>query len=345
VFGATNVAFLAAMLFSINPVNNQASVWLSGKVYGIGATMVLLGLLFRPLFPIFYFVAYYFSLNSILTPLLFAFLSPHLFVLLPILLTLVFKKRIVQEPKRRYKEGSPLMREMSWRKLIIWVKSVGYYFRLCLFPFKLGMCHKYLHEYGLTHQETEKWYGLDKYFWLGLGVIITLPVGLFMGWDIFGLFWFVLLIAQWCNLLILNHPICERYAYLANIGLMYMLAQVLFKIPYGMYIAVMVYTFYVTKLWFFLPAYKTNYAYFRSNKQEFNDVAIAYNQEGLEAIRFGQPNSALDIFMQGLFYRPYDFRLNYNSANLMIGMGKFGEAKFFINRAEQALDVNLSNRN
>ena len=342
-FGSNNISFLAAMLFAVNPVNNQASVWLSGKVYALATTCILLGWWIKPLFPVLYFASFYFSLNGVLIPLLFLFVSPHIFTLLLPLLVFKFKKRLVNEPKRRYKQGSQLMRELSPRKLIICIKTLGYYFRLCLFPFKLGMCHKYLHEYGLTVDETEKWYRLDKYFWLGVSIIITLGIGIFMKWNMFGLIWFVLLTAQWCNFLILNHPICERYVYLSNIGLMIFLSQILLSIPYGTYLAVAIFTFYITKLWFFLPAYNTNYAYFKSNKSEFSDVAIAYNQEGLEAIRFGQPSTALDIFMQGLFCRPFDFRINYNSANLMLGMGKFDQAKFFLHRAEQTLDKGVDN--
>ena len=340
VFGSNNVSFLAAMLFSVNPVNNQASVWLSGKVYALATTFILLGLWIKPLFPLFYFVSYYFSLNGVLFPLMFLFLTPHFYVGLPILLTLFFKKRLVYEPQRRYKQGSPWMKELSPRKLIICIKTLGYYVRLCLFPFKLGMCHKYLHEYGLSKQETEKWYTFDKYFWLGIVTLFITPFSLYYN---IGLFWFVILMAQWCNFLILNHPICERYTYMANIGLMFILAKVLMVIPYGVYGSVAFYVFYATKLWFFLPVYNTNYEYFRSNKENFKDVAIGYNQEGLEAIRFGQPNYALDTFMQGLFCRPYDFRLNFNSANLMIGMGKFDQAKFFLYKAEQSLDKNLDN--
>ncbi len=344
-FGSNNVSFLAAMLWAVNPVNNQASVWLSGKVYSIATTFILLGWWIKPLFPILYFPAFYFSLNGVLTPLLFLFVSPHIFVgLLPILM-FKFKKRLVQEPERRYKQGSPLMRELRPRKLIICLKTLGYYFRLCLFPFKLGMCHKYLHEYGLTKHETEKMYNLDKYFWIGISILILLGVGLYNRWEMLGLLWFVLLTAQWCNLLVLNHPICERYVYLSGIGLMLMLAKVLLAVPFGLYVAVAIFTFYASKLWFFLPAYKTNYAYFHSNRNEFEDVAIAYNQVGLEAIRFGQPNIAFDTFMQGLFYRPYDFRLNYNSANLMISMGRYDQAKFFIHRSEQTLDKGVDNYN
>lgn len=342
-FGSNNVSFLAAMLFAVNPVNNQASVWLSGKVYALAATLILLGWWLKPLFPPLYLLTFYISLNGIFNPLLFLFTAPKLYTILPLLFIFVLRNRLSKEPQRRFKSVSPYMREISFRKIIVCLKTLGYYTRLCLFPFKLGMCHKYLHEYGLTKRETENSFTFDKYFWFGIVTLLIIPLGLLLGNDMFGLVWFVLLMVQWCNFIVLNHPICERYTYLANVGLMFILAKTLLTIPYGIYLACVIGTFYATKLSFFLPVYKTNFAYFRSNKEEFKDVAIAYNQEGLEAIRFGQPNTALDVFMSGLFCRPYDFRLNFNSANLLIGMGRLEQARYFVYRAEQSLDRGLDN--
>jgi hypothetical protein len=339
-FGANTVSFVGAMLFALNPVNTQASVWLSGKVYALGATAILLGILFKPLFPVLYFLGYYLSLNAFLTPLLFIFLGPIWFAGLPILLTLVFKKRIVGEPKRRFDGSTKWMQEISFRKLIISIKTFGYYFRMCIFPTKLGMCHQYLHVFGLSKQETEKWYTLDKYFWLGTSVLGLAVTSLIMKWNLFGLYWFCILMPQWCNFIVLNHPICERYAYLANIGLMLLVSSTLLAVPYGTYILVVLGTYYATRLWAFLPAYKTNKDFFSSNIDNFDQVAIGWNQKGLELIRFGRPGDALDTFMEGLMYRPQDFRINYNSANLLNGMGRCNEAVQFVKKAEAALDPN-----
>jgi len=341
--GANDVSFMAGMLFAVNPVNNQTSVWLSGKVYSVAVTMVLLGILFKPLYPLLYlFAGFYFSLNVLLTPLLFLFINPVWFVAFIPVFLLIFKKRVVVEPKRRYEGGTSWMREVSLRKLIISIKTLGYYFRICLFPIKLAMCHQYLHVFGLSKKETEKWYTFDIYFWLGLGVLLTLATGLVLKWQVFGLFWFVVLMVQWCNFLVLNHPICERYAYMANVGLMYMVATVLMKVPYGTYIAVALWTYYATKLWHFLPAYKNNLEYFKSGMEQFDKVAINYNQYGLELVRFNRPGTALETFNDGLLCRPNDFRLNYNTANLLCSMSRFQEAVCYINRAEAALDKNNS---
>ena len=43
-FGASQVSFLAAILFAFNPINNQGSVWISGRGYvfsALGMTMAM----------------------------------------------------------------------------------------------------------------------------------------------------------------------------------------------------------------------------------------------------------------------------------------------------------------
>jgi len=337
-FGRTDVAFLGAMLFGLNPVNNQASVWLSGKVYSIATTFVLLGVWLKPLFPVLYFTGYFFSLNVVLVPLLFIWLKPWFYAPFTILLILWFRKRVVYEPKRRYEQSTDHMTEVSLRKLMISLKTYAYYFRIGIFPTRIGMCHTYLHVFGLSKKESERWYKPDRYFWLGIALVGFILTGLFMRWDIFGLIWFTLLIAQWCNFMVLNHPICERYIYLANVGLMLMLAKVLLMIPFGSYFAVALLVYYATRLWGFLPTYKNNKEYFKSNSENFPEIAVPYNQYGLELIRFGKAETALDVFLEGLQYRPNDFRINYNIANLLLGMRRFQESVPFVRKAELALD-------
>ena len=337
-FGRTGIAFLASLLFALNPANTQASVWLSGKVYSAAVTMLLLGIWFKWLFPIFYLMGTFFSLNIVLAPLLFLFLQPWFMALMVGFVFIKHKNRLVKEPTRRYNQSTPWMQELSLRKLIICIKTYGYYFKLGVFPTKLGMCHTYLHVFGLSKRETEQWYSLDKYFWLGIAVgIATIASVFFHQW---GLVWFTILIAQWCNLMVLNHPICERYLYLPNIGLMLFLSSFLLSLPYGTYLAVAYLTYYAVRLSAFLPAYENNLEYFKSNSENFPDIAIPYNQYALELIRFGNPMSAVDNFMKGLYYRPNDFRCNFNLANLFINLGRFNDAIPFINLAEQNLDPN-----
>src|SRR5574343_247465 len=44
VFGKNDISFLTAVLFALNPVNNQASIWLSGRTYATSTALFLAGM-------------------------------------------------------------------------------------------------------------------------------------------------------------------------------------------------------------------------------------------------------------------------------------------------------------
>lgn len=331
-----NVGFLTALLFALNPINNQATVWLSGKPYAIATSMVLIGLLVWPLFPIMYGLTFFWSINTALAPLLFAVNKPHWLVLCLPLMMFLARSRYIPTMKSRKKCSSQWMNKIELRKLILVPKTFAYYLYVCLFPLRLGMCHSYLHTFGMSKEETEPWYRVDKFFWLGCLELAGISYYCIFHWSpiAFGLFWFTLFIVQWTNFIVMNHMITERYAYLANVGLMYAVANLTINTPFALAFL----TFYAVRLWQFLPAYKDCMSYWKSNVDNFPDVAMGYNQYGIELTNFGNAGTALDIWVRGIQLRPNDFRLNYNTANLFASMGDFNRAKQFIIAAEQYVD-------
>jgi hypothetical protein len=339
VFGANDISFLTSLLFALNPVNNQASIWLSGRAYAITAMLLLVGMLFLPLLPFFYGLASWWSIGALFAPLLFLSMEPHwfgLFVPLGLFLITAKTKQCFTAGKDRYSGATNVMGEMSFRKLIIVFKSLGYYTTLCIFPVRLGMCHSYLSTFGLTKEETDKWFKPDIFFFIGLAVTGVVAVNLIHPFfpPLFGLFWFILFTAQWCNFIVISHLITERYIYLANIGLMYLLATLVIGTPL-MWIFL---TFYAVRLFYFMPAYSSIISYWKSNTENFPNVAMGWNQFGLGQLQFGNTGSALDSWIRGVQERPNDFRLNYNTANLLLGCGQAEQAVRFIKTAEANLD-------
>jgi hypothetical protein len=212
-FGYNGISFATAMLFAFNPVNNQGSIWLSGKPYAMTACLLLLGLIFYPIMPLMFGCAIWLTTTAIFFPFLYLFERPHYYLILLPIVGYFFSKRFRAAIKTRTAGGTDEMVVLKPRKIIIYFKTLGYYFRLCLVPWKNGMCHSYLHTFGLTPDETKMWYTLDKYFFLGVGVMGATI------WSFFhlphpvcyGLIWFTLLTSQYCNILMVNHPITERY--------------------------------------------------------------------------------------------------------------------------------------
>ncbi|MBU1235093.1 MAG: hypothetical protein KKC77_19570, partial [Proteobacteria bacterium] len=226
VFGANEISLLAALLFAINPVNNQAAVWLSGRTYSIATSIVLLGVILYRIFPVFYGLMFMWSINGFMSPLLFLMSDVPLLALTIFPMAYLMRRRYLGTMRARIATVTPVMKKFDYKKILLFFKTFAYYTTLCLFPLRIGMCHSYLHTYGLSDEETKPWHKIDVFFILGVALFIGI------GWYVytFGfkesmpLLWWVILIVQWCNLIVINHPITERYCYLANVGLMYLIA-------------------------------------------------------------------------------------------------------------------------
>ena len=336
VFGRNDIAFLTALLFGFNPVNNMASIWLSGRPYSLATGIILVGLLFYPIMPVVYGFAALLSPSAIFFPLIYCFKQPYLYILALPLIGYFFTKKFRGVIKTRTSGSTDEMTAIKPKKIIILIKTLGYYFRYCIFPIHIGMCHSYLHTFGLSDSETKRWYTLDKYFGLGLLVLAgAVYAFLHRGNPVAqGYLWFVLLTIPFCNFIMVNHPITERYMYLPLIGLMYALANIISHTP----LAYVVLTAYILRLYYFMPAYKDMTTYWESNVKEFPDVAMGYNQYGLALVQSGKTGAAIDTWLEGVKLRPNDFRINYNIANVMLAIGQLDESLKYAEIAEKNLD-------
>ena len=332
-FGQTDIAFLTAVLFCINPVGNMASTWLSGRTYAVATTLILLGFTFPLLFFVVYPITFAWSISTILAPLLFVFGEYKVLILLLPVVAYFARRRYLDTIKLRINTVSPVMKKFEFRKIILVFKTFAYYFILCMFPFKLGMCHTYLHTFGLSDKETEPWFKLDKFFFLGIilmALIALCVVNMGVSFS-FGLIWFFIFSIQWCNWIVINHPITERYMYLANIGLMYFMASLIINTPL-MWVFLTMYAVLNIK---YIPVYRSCLEYWRSNVTNFPEVAIGYNQYGLELKAVGQVGTAFDVWLQGRKIRPQDFKINYNISNLLAEQGRWDIIKEFVVATEE----------
>jgi len=337
VFRQTDIAFLTALLFCINPVSNMASTWLSGRTYAVATTLILIGFACPLLFFIVYPITFAWSISTFMAPILLVFGEYKLLVLMLPIVAFLARKKYMKTINLRAKTVPDIMKKFNARKLILVFKTFAYYFFLCLFPFKLGMCHSYLHTFGLSKEETAPWFKLDKFFFAGIALMALIVLCITrMGVDYsFGLIWFCVFALQWCNWIVINHPITERYMYLANIGLMYFMATVIIGTPF-MWIFL---TMYAVLNLRFIPAYKDCLDYWKSNIENFPDVAMGYNQYGLELKKHGQVGTAFDVWLKGLRVRPNDFRINFNIANMLAEQGRWDIIKKFIVTASKNICV------
>jgi hypothetical protein len=79
-FGANDISFLAAVLFSVNPINNQGSVWIAGRGYALPTLFMLAALTLPLISPIFLLLAGYYNIGFFSMILLAG--SPHWYIAL-----------------------------------------------------------------------------------------------------------------------------------------------------------------------------------------------------------------------------------------------------------------------
>ena len=142
--GQNHISFIAAVLYSVNPANNQGSIWISGRGYVWCTALTLAGLFMPYLSPL---TAIGASINpaGFFSPL--AYIGSERWYLAGIvILPWIFKyKKLKKEIKdRRKREAVAFDKKLSLAKIIIAIKIYGFYFIFCLFAFRLTWYHSFM---------------------------------------------------------------------------------------------------------------------------------------------------------------------------------------------------------
>ncbi len=330
-FGRNPTSLMAALLFSVNPVNNQCSIWLSGKGYSMNATCALLMWMFPYASPLIYMYAPYFQGPSILLfPLVFLFTAHWYFALLvPLGLWRewhrVFDKK---NPNSKYNtESNAELQVIAPRKIIIMFKSLGYYFINTISARRLGFYHKYLFLHGVSKETNKDSYKLDGYFFVGVGVLY-----LTISTMNIGLIWFCITMIMWCNLISFNQTITNRYAYLPNIGLTIFISSLLIHFPLLFF---MLMTYYITKLCRFLIFYKNEYWSIEYAVMEEPDFFYPWQNRAVHCFQNQNYHGALGNMIKCNELHPNDWKVVYNLSQIYMMLGNLKAARDFFAQAQK----------
>lgn len=341
--GKNNVSFLTAILFSINPINMQGSIWISGRNY-VTSSILTLGMVgFPSLAWLFYMATSNFAVNAWFAPLVFLGTKYWYMVgIIPVIWLVMQTNR--DTLKRKLWETGGLkttnteMRAMKPRKIIPFLKTYLYYFILCIFPFQLGVEHNFLRGFGTNATDNKKGYKLDKLFYGGLilaifGAAMALR-GIIYGWQPWGwgLFWFSVNIAMWNNYITIQQQISERYCYLANIGLMYALASIIINYPIA--IAVFI-TAYLVRLWYVSDMYLSDYWAVEYTLHEMKDMHYMWLMRGVKKYMAQDYQGALYDFNEAYLHKPYDLKILYNLSVISFILGDTVKAREYFEKAKQ----------
>ena len=331
--GQNHISFIAAVLYSVNPANNQGSIWISGRGYVWCTALTLAGLLWPYVSPLSALAA---SINpaGFFSPL--AYIGSERWYLAGVvILPWIFKHRkLKREIKdRRKREAVAFDKRFSLAKIIIAIKIYGFYFIFCLFAFRLTWYHSFMQSGagGGNPIERKKALRLDWTFWLGLSLICYIIYSAIFDWTTasWGLFWYSMCIAPYLNLVRMSQEISERYVYMANIGVMYALAH---YIPQE---AVMVLLgVYMTRLYFYyIKAYKDDYWTIETAVSE--DPRGWYGWHTRAHKRWGQQSyrEALNMWVMAKMISPKEFKILFNIAVVLKILRKDKESKEYMRLA------------
>jgi hypothetical protein len=348
-FGRSAPSLMASLLFSLNPINTQGgSIWMSGKPYST-ATLLVLGAYCVPMAtPLFYGLSSFFSASAMFATLPFLYTKFWFWVALPFIFSLVFW-RVVLVKWNAIAATNEEMRAIKPRKLIVFFKTFGYYFRLCLFPYKLGLYHNFIWGIGVNRHYNKIVYKIDRDFWIGLILF------LFCLWHIlfirnsvsFGLFWFVCNISMFCNFVTCQQQVSERFLYLPCVGLMLSLSYFLCT-PFSFYSVILMsplnyillatfFVYYATRLWYYRESYINDYWQVEYNIIEQKNAHYAWVARGVKKFYICDFDGALRDFGEARSHTPHDFKQNMNMAAMFLVLGDIPHCEEHLKYAEDTL--------
>lgn len=335
--------FPAALLYLLNPVNNQTAMWLNGRRYAITIFCVLASWAFWPLGLALYPLAVWLHISGVMFP--FLFLATPFWALTIFGAAFCyffgfekFKKRALGR-MQQFNAESELFK-INWRKAIFYVKHIGYYFQIILFPLKPRMYHEYHFYFPRYQWAIDKAYKIDLDFLRGAAVLAYLTFEIAVNHN-FWAFWFLLFISQYAGIFTTTMTAADRYCSLAGVGLLVLLSQKIALLPepyataslwgiVAFYAAIYNPLFWAYQNWERFMLYHTNIA--PEGPRQRLHLAQLY-------LKNKDQFSAFYQLKQGLKQKPHDFDMLYTMANVALLLQSPQNCLNMIKRAEDAIPL------
>jgi len=324
----------AGLLFCANPINNQISMWMNGRRYCINI-IIALSVLCYPifLFPLF-FITPALQINVIALPFILPLFTGEISIpIIMIIICALIYKIVIRRIKSRWNivpEGEK--KEISMNKLIVIVKTLGFYLINSLCPTPKNMFYSYLQSFGVDHNGNKKAYSIDKDFWVSVTALsLFICTGIFSKNIIVSvcvLSWFFAM-APSCNIVTYTQTIADRYASFANVFLMIAVANIL-----PIYATVALFTAYILRTIDQIKMYKSQEHLSQWHLHHQPDCIENVYFRCLSLIKYGDYHAALVYAKYALQFNPSDFRLNYIMASTLAILSP-SQAKPFLETAKR----------
>lgn len=328
-FGANQISFLASLLYSVNPINNQTAIWLNGRRYLICVILTLL-MLFKPFGILAYLFMPLFQVTAIFAPILYGWQ----YAILPLIVAFFMRDKIAKVIRKRFENIKVKDRiEIHPRRLIMVVKYYGSYFFRMILPGNTMMIYPGdYYKWGQSTEGNKQAYAINWSFYKGiLALAVTgalpfvLPQSMFYMW-----LFMVLSTLQWCAIIPVTQDLSDRYTSIPTIFMMYFIAYLLPPVAVLILIAV-----YITQLHITMRMYGNMHDYWRY--QEFFAQHLTWPRAFKinYLIKKSDINAAWVEVKEGLRHNPRDYTFLKMGAVLSHGCGDLNSARSFITAASQ----------
>lgn len=187
------------------------------------------------------------------------------------------------------------------RKPIVALKTIAYYFYLCVFPARMGLYHEWGFHYD-KKMELWDWRAISGFALFGMSVYLFIyspfpEVRL-------GILWFYSFIFLFLNWITAQQWVTERYVYIPVIGLC-LIASYFFQGCLPLYFFIFGVLFCRTLL--HLPTYDNELRFYLSNTWNFPKSEVAFGNLGVAYTSIGLGGAASDMWaISGSLNKDYD---------------------------------------
>lgn len=255
----------AAFMFLVHPSTNQVSVWTNGKRYGIVTLCALVALAFPPWGMLAACIAPFFQITALCIPALYIFYPDYYLCVAAFVLSGVvwFPMLKAWYMNRKNKISSADLLQFKPKKLVVSVKTFGFYFIQAVISPSNDFYPDYLQGFGVKKESTRHHYKINYPFYLGLACLCVWAVA--MASPIYRLpaYWFMAFIFPWLNFVSVTQELADRYLYCALVGACVCLS--VFLGEYAWYAVI----YYAVRMMYVMPMYQS--------RDDFLDYQLYYN--------------------------------------------------------------------
>jgi len=332
-FGHTQISFITALLYSVNPVNNQATIWPGGRGYALPILSIMLSMAVPILSPVLLYFCSWFTIGFLAPLALIGSTKWWLLISMPFVWFLHSRKYTTAIKLKSSFETFDEDKKWNISKAVVFVKTYGFYLILCLIPFKITFYHNFLQSMAgsLKHKAQTIW---DKYFWFGVIGLVGTAVYSYLSWNpiSWALVAFLITIAPFCNVVRANQEIAERFTALPNLFLMYALAILIAPYPY---LVTAFLAFYATRTFYTVNLYKDEYWITEMAVVEDPKAWWAWHCRAMKRWDTQSYKEALILWVMAKLISPKEFKILMNLATALRMLGNHQEAEEHLKLAEE----------